>query len=67
MPVRRRGHERVIVVAESLRHVDESVSKVLLLLLLGLPAALAATALGGWWLARKALRVNLSDLAAKEP
>ena len=56
VPVRRRGHERVIVVAESLRHVDESVSKVLLLLLLGLPAALAATALGGWWLARKALR-----------
>jgi heavy metal sensor kinase len=36
--------------------VDESVDKVLLLLLLGLPAALAATAVGGWWLARKALR-----------
>ena len=56
VPVRRLGRERVIVVAESLRHVDESVSKVLLLLLLGLPAALAATAAGGWWLARKALR-----------
>jgi heavy metal sensor kinase len=56
LPVRRLGRDRVIVVAESLRHVDESVSRVLLLLLLGLPAALAVTALGGWWLARKALR-----------
>ena len=56
VPVRRLGRDRVIVVAESLRHVDESVDQVLLLLLLGLPAALAATAVGGWWLARKALR-----------
>jgi heavy metal sensor kinase len=45
----------VLVVAESLRHVEESVHQVLLLLLLAGPAALAATALGGWWLARKAL------------
>ncbi len=56
LPVRRAGRKRVLVVAESLRHVDESVDKVLLLLLLALPAALAATAVGGWWLARKALR-----------
>jgi heavy metal sensor kinase len=56
LPVERLGRERVIVVAESLRYVDESVEQVLLLLLLALPAALAATALGGWWLARKALR-----------
>jgi len=56
VPVKRHGRERVVVVAESLRHVDESVDQVLLLLLLGLPAALAATAVGGWWLARKALR-----------
>ena len=55
-PAERLGRERVIVVAESLRQVDESVDRVLLLLLLALPAALAATALGGWWLARKALR-----------
>ena len=55
-PVQRNGRERVLVVAESLRHVDESVDKVLLLLLLGLPAALAATTIAGWWLARKALR-----------
>ena len=56
LPVQRRGRERVVVVAESMRHVDESVEQVLLLLLLGLPAAVAATAVVGWWLARKALR-----------
>jgi len=56
VPVQRRGRERVVVVAESMRHVDESVEQVLLLLLLGLPAAVAATAVVGWWLARKALR-----------
>jgi heavy metal sensor kinase len=54
-PVRRRGRAQVIVVASSLRHVEESVDRVLVLLLLAGPAALAATALGGWWLARKAL------------
>ena len=56
VPVERRGRKRVLVVAESLKQVDESVERVLLLLLLALPAALAATAVGGWWLARKALR-----------
>jgi heavy metal sensor kinase len=55
MPVERRGGRQVLVVAESLRHVEESVRQVLLLLLLAGPAALAATAVGGWWLARKAL------------
>jgi len=54
-PVERRGRDRVLVVAESLRHVEESVHQVLVLLLLAGPAALGATALGGWWLARKAL------------
>jgi heavy metal sensor kinase len=54
-PVRRLGEQRLLVVAESLREVDESVHRVLILLLLAGPAALAATALGGWWLARKAL------------
>jgi heavy metal sensor kinase len=53
--VSRRGRQRVLVVAESLHKVDESVDRVLVLLLLAGPAALAATALGGWWLARKAL------------
>ncbi|HSD78076.1 MAG TPA: ATP-binding protein, partial [Solirubrobacteraceae bacterium] len=47
---------RVIVVAESLASVQDSVRRVLVLLLLGGPAALAATALVGWWVARKALR-----------
>jgi heavy metal sensor kinase len=54
--VRRRGSARIVVVAHSLQTVDESVERVLVLLLLAGPAALLATALGGWWLARKALR-----------
>jgi heavy metal sensor kinase len=53
--VRRRGHLEVIVVAESLRDVEAATHRVLILLLLAGPAALAATVLGGWWLARKAL------------
>jgi heavy metal sensor kinase len=54
-PVDRLGRRRVLVVAESLLEADESVSRVLVLLLVAGPAALAATALGGWWLARRAL------------
>jgi heavy metal sensor kinase len=54
-PVRRRGRHRILVVAQSLREVDEAVDRVLVLLLLAGPAALLATAVGGWWLARKAL------------
>jgi heavy metal sensor kinase len=54
--VERKGRRRVLVVAETLEGVEESVERVLALLLLAGPAALAATALGGWWLARKALR-----------
>jgi heavy metal sensor kinase len=54
-PVDRLGDRRVLVVAESLDRVDESVHRVLVLLLLAGPAALLATALGGWWLARRAL------------
>jgi heavy metal sensor kinase len=55
-PVPRLGERHILVVAESLREVEASVQRVLVLLLLAGPAALAATALGGWWLARKALR-----------
>jgi heavy metal sensor kinase len=55
-PVQRAGRRRLIVVAESLQAVDESVGRVLMLLWLAVPAALGATALVGWWLARKALR-----------
>jgi two-component system, OmpR family, sensor kinase len=51
----RLGQRRVVVVVESLESVERSVNRVLFLLLLAGPAALAATALGGWWLARKGL------------
>jgi two-component system, OmpR family, sensor kinase len=54
-PVDRLGQRHLVVVAESLRGVEDSVHRVLVLLLLAGPAALAATALGGWWLGRKAL------------
>ncbi len=46
----------MLVVGNSHREIDEAVRRVLVLLLLAGPAALAATAFGGWWLARKALR-----------
>jgi two-component system OmpR family sensor kinase len=52
---RRLGRRHVLVVAESLEAVEEPTRRVLVLLLLAGPAALAATALVGWWLARKAL------------
>jgi heavy metal sensor kinase len=54
-PVRRRNKDRVLVVAESLRRAEESVNRVLVLLLLAGPAALLATTGVGWWVARKAL------------
>jgi heavy metal sensor kinase len=56
VPVQRGGKQRVLVVAQSLQNVEESVDRVLVLLLLAGPAALLATAVGGWWMARKALR-----------
>jgi heavy metal sensor kinase len=52
-------HDReryVIVAAESSEPVDRSVGRVVGLLLLGGPAAILLTALGGWWLARRSLR-----------
>jgi heavy metal sensor kinase len=54
-PVRRLGRRRVVVVGESLQRVGASVDRLIVLLLLAGPAALGATVLGGWWLARKAL------------
>jgi signal transduction histidine kinase len=53
--VRRLGRPRVVVVAESLDRVEASVRRLAVLLLLAGPAALGATTLGGWWLARKSL------------
>jgi heavy metal sensor kinase len=55
-PTERRGRRQVAVAVESMANVDRSVRRVLVLLLVAGPAALAATALGGWWLARRALR-----------
>ena len=55
VPVRRLGRREVVVAAETLANVERSVDRVIVLLLFAGPAALAATALGGWWLARKAL------------
>jgi signal transduction histidine kinase len=54
--VTRRGVRRFVVAATSFAPIDRSVHRVLVLLLIALPAALAATAAGGWWLARRALR-----------
>jgi two-component system, OmpR family, sensor kinase len=55
LSVTRHGRRQVLVVAESLAAVDRAVHRVLVLLLLGSGAALAVAALGGWWIARKAL------------
>ncbi len=49
-------YRRIVVAAESTATIDRSVHRLLILLLLAGPAALAATAVGGWWLARRALR-----------
>ena len=49
-------YPRVVVVGESLATVDRSVHRLLMLLLLACPVAVAATAVGGWWLARRSLR-----------
>jgi heavy metal sensor kinase len=55
-PTARRGRAQVAVAAESMATVDRSVGQVLVLLVVAGPAALLATALGGWWVARRALR-----------
>jgi heavy metal sensor kinase len=56
VPVRRLDGPQALVVAESLADVDSAVHRVLVLLLVGGAAALAVIGLGGWWIARKALR-----------
>jgi len=47
---------RLLVVALSLRPVEEAVRRVLVLLLIAGPVTLATTTLAAYWLARKALR-----------
>jgi len=51
-----RGRRQVLVAVESLHEVDDATHRVLVLLLLGGVAALALVAVGGWWIARRALR-----------
>jgi two-component system OmpR family sensor kinase len=55
-PVRYRGARQVVAAAQSLAAERSSVSHVLALLALAVPAALLAAALGGWWLAGRSLR-----------
>jgi len=54
-PLRLDGASRVLVVARSMEAVDESLGKLALLLLVAVPAAVAAAGFGGWLLAGKAL------------
>lgn len=49
-------HPRIAVAGESSGPIDRSVDRLLTLLLLACPVAIAITAAGGWWLARRALR-----------
>ncbi len=56
IPATRRGQRQVLAVAESLRDADNAVHRALVLLLIGSAGALALVAVGGWWIARRALR-----------
>lgn len=55
VPAPRRPRTEVLVVASSLEDVSASIHRLLVLLYLAGPAVLAAAALVGWWVARKAL------------
>ncbi len=55
LPVRRGGRRQVVAAVVSLEEVDDAVHRALVLLLIGCSGALAFVALGGWWIARKAL------------
>ena len=76
VPVTRRGRPGVVVVTASLRSIDQSVHRVLVLLLIGGVGALVLVAAGGWLLARKALspvdrittraeRIGIADLSER--
>ena len=56
IPVVAGGRPEALVVGTSLEGVDAAVDRVVKLMLLAGPAALLIIALGGWWLAGKALR-----------
>ena len=55
-PAEWRGRRQVLVAVESLDEVDDATHRALVLLLLGGAGALVLVALGGWWIARRALR-----------
>jgi two-component system OmpR family sensor kinase len=55
-PVTHRGRRQVVAAAESMAPVQSSIDRVVILLLLACPVALVLTVVGGWWLARRALR-----------
>jgi heavy metal sensor kinase len=76
--VRRHGRRQALVVTESLAAADHAAHRVLVLGLLGGAGALALIALGGWWIARRALipvermtshadRIGIEDLAERIP
>jgi heavy metal sensor kinase len=78
VPVRRHGVGQALVVTESLAAADHATHRVLVLGLLGGAGALALIALGGWWIARRALapvermtsradRIGIEDLAERIP
>jgi two-component system OmpR family sensor kinase len=78
VPVRRHGRGQALVVTESLAAADHAAHRVLVLGLLGGAGALALIALGGWWIARRALapvermtsradRIGIEDLGERIP
>ena len=56
VPTEWHGRRQVLVAVESLHEVDDATHRVLVLLVAGSVGALALVALGGWWIARRALR-----------
>jgi heavy metal sensor kinase len=51
-----RGHQQqLVVIAEPLQGVDEAVGRILNLLLIAGPVAMAVAGIGAWWLLRRAL------------
>jgi heavy metal sensor kinase len=50
------GQPRALVVTTSLADTSRALRRLLVLLVIGIPAAAVVASLGGWWLARKALR-----------
>lgn len=78
VPTARKGKRQALVVVESLAAADHAAHRVLVLGLLGGAGALALIALGGWWIARRALapvermttradRIGIESLAERIP